>query len=93
MVRPVLDQDLYGEDGYIHLELRYNTYEDTTGIPSSATASYNLNSLNITPDTKGIKLQLNSEEKGEVEVVFEQKDFNKSAVKMEDMDLSKMQLK
>lgn len=93
LVRPVLDQDLYGEDGYIHLELRYNTYEDTTGIPSSATASYNLNSLNITPDTKGIKLQLNSEEKGEVEVVFEQKDFNKSAVKMEDMDLSKMQLK
>ena len=65
---------------------------DITGIPSSATASYNLNSLNITPETKGIKLQLNSEEKGEVEVVFEQKDFNKSAVKMEEMDLSKMQL-
>ena len=31
LVRPQEDDALYGEDGYVHLELRYNDYDDLTG--------------------------------------------------------------
>ena len=64
---------LYGEDGYVHLELRYNDYDDLTGRRSPGAVSYNLNSLDIPSETKGIKLKLNSEENGEVEVTFDLK--------------------
>lgn len=94
LVRPQADTDLYGEDGYIHLELRYNNYDDLTGRRAYGAVSYNLNSLNITSDTKGIKLKLNSEVNGEVEVVFDQKTTTESNEKMtSEVDLSGMQLK
>lgn len=58
-------------DGYIHLELRYNTYDSLSGYRLFSPVSFNLNSLEITDATKGIKIKLNSEVNGEVEVVFE----------------------
>ena len=41
------------------LELRYNDYDDLTGRRSPGAVSYNLNSLDIPSETKGIKLKLN----------------------------------
>lgn len=58
LVRPQDDAELYGEDGYIHLALRYNDYDDLTGLRKPGAVSYNLNSLNVTSETKGIKLKL-----------------------------------
>ena len=58
-VRPQNDAELYAEDGYIHLELRYNNSDDLTGLRVYGAVSYNLNSLDITSETKGIKLKLN----------------------------------
>lgn len=58
-------------DGYIHLELRYNTYDSLSGMRQFSPVSFNLNTLDITSETKGIKVKLNSEVNGEVEVVFD----------------------
>lgn len=92
LVRPEDSGALYTEDGYIHLELRYNDYDDLTGYRAYGAVSYNLNSLDITSATKGIKLKLNSEKNGEVELVFDLKSSeSNSARKVE--DISKMQLK
>lgn len=93
LVRPSDDAELYGDDGYIHLELRYNTYDDVTGSRAYGAVSYNLNSLNMTPETKGIKLKLNSEKNGKVEVVFNRKESGGNMEKMQNQDLSKMQLR
>ena len=93
LVRPQDDADLYGEDGYIHLELRYNDYDDVTGLRDYGAVSYNLNSLNVTSETKGIKLKLNSEVNDEVELTFDFKSADDNAKDMRDVDLSKMQLR
>lgn len=61
------------EDGYINLQLRYNTYGDTTDYWRDGAVSFNLNSLDL-EGMKGIKLQLNSIENGKVEVTFDLKD-------------------
>ena len=45
---------------YIWLS-RYNDYDDLTGLRKPGAVSYNLNSLNVTSETKGIKLKINSE--------------------------------
>ena len=62
-------------DGYIHLEYRYNTYGDgiTNWYTDGAMVCFNLNSLEITPETKGIKVKVNSKKDGEVEILFELK--------------------
>lgn len=94
LVRPQDDAELYGDDGYIHLELRYNNYEDVTGARAYGAVSYNLNALDVTSETKGIKLKLNSEVNGEVELTFDlvvTDDDNEKNV--QGVDLSKMQLK
>ncbi len=78
-------------DGYIHLELRYNNYDDVSGVGAYGLVSYNLGELGITSETKGIKLKLNSEKNGEVELTFEMKDSNTTA-KSTNFDFSKMQL-
>lgn len=57
-------------DGYVHLQLRYNNYDDLSGVRAYGAVSFSLESLNIPSDTKGIKLKLNSEVNGEVEVTF-----------------------
>lgn len=77
-------------DGYIHLELRYNDYDDLTGYREWGAVSYNLNSLDMA-DAKGIKLKLNSEVNGEVELAFDLKDSGSDTDKAS-MDFSKMQL-
>jgi len=93
LVRPQEDDALYGEDGYIRLELRYNDYDDLTGRRAYGAVSYNLNSLDITPETKGIKLKLNSEENGEVEVTFDLKVAGSNEKLTTDVDLSDMRLR
>ena len=93
LVRPQEDDALYGEDGYVHLELRYNDYDDLTGRRSPGAVSYNLNSLDIPSETKGIKLKLNSEENGEVEVTFDLKTAGSNEKLTTNVDLSNMQLK
>lgn len=70
LVRPSSDKKLLDEDGYIHLELRYNTFNDVTGFRVSNAVSFYLGSLPITSDTPGIKLKLNSEINGETETVL-----------------------
>lgn len=69
------------DDGYIHLEYRYNTYDDQTKyFTDGAMVSFSLKSLEdeITAETKGIKVKLNSEKNGEVEVAFDIKNQNPS---------------
>lgn len=94
LVRPQADEELYDEDGYIHLELRYNDFDDVTNRQAYGAVSYNLNSLDITDETKGIKLKLNSQKNGEVEVTLDLKSSDADNVKSRsDADLSGMQLK
>lgn len=92
LVRPQDDAELYAEDGYIHLELRYNNYDDLTGLRAYGAVSYNLSSLDITSETKGIKLKLNSEVNDEVELTFNLEKPGNNAEKVENLDLSKMML-
>lgn len=63
------------EDGYVRLELRYNTYGDTIDYWRDGAVSFNLNSLHLEDfeGMKGIILKLNSVENGEVEVTFDLK--------------------
>lgn len=68
LTRPLSDERLYGEDGYINLRLCYNTYEDESGLLVRNAASFNLASLKVSPKTKGIRLSLNSTSNGEIEV-------------------------
>lgn len=65
LVRPQADEDLYPEDGFVHLELRYNTFDDTTQHEAMGKVSFNLSSLKL-EGTKGIKLKINSAVNGEV---------------------------
>ncbi len=92
LVRTQEGDDLYAEDGYIRLELRYNTYDDVTGYRAFGAVSYNLKSLDITSATKGIKLKLNSEVNGEVELTFDLKNSGNNSEKSTE-DFSKMQLR
>ncbi len=93
LVRSQEDDALYDDDGYIHLELRYNDYDDLTGRRAYGAVSYNLNSLDITAETKGIKLKLNSEKNGEVEVTFDRESTDSNMKNVNNPDLSKMRLK
>lgn len=93
LVRPQDDNELYAADGYIHLELRYNDYDDRTGRRAYGAVSFNLGSLNITEATKGIKLKLNSEVNGEVEVVFEKSEQGDNTSDKQAVELSNTGLK
>lgn len=60
-------------DGYIHLEYRYNTYRTDQAayiFNAESAVSFNLNTLNITSATKGIKLKIHSSANGETEIVL-----------------------
>ena len=63
------------EDGYVRLELRYNTDGDTTDYWRDGAVSFHPNSLHLEDfeGMKGIILKLNSIENGEVEVTFDLK--------------------
>ena len=78
------------DDGYLHLELRYNNYGDVSGRRAAGLVSFNLKEV-LTPEMKGIKLKLNSEVNKEVEIVFEKQSNN--AEEASNLDFSKMQLK
>jgi len=77
-------------DGYLHLELRYNNYDDVSGYRVPGLVSFNLKEL-LTPEMKGIKLKMNSEVNEEVEIIFEKQSDNTE--KVSNLDFSKMQLK
>lgn len=62
------------EDGYVHLELRYNTYDDVTGYWGWGRVSYNLEDFYPTEENgettmKGFKVTINSKENGEGRVI------------------------
>ena len=61
------------DEGYVHLELRYNTYGDVTDRRGWGQVSYNLSKFyKLTQDMpalKGFKVTINSEENGEGSVV------------------------
>lgn len=62
------------EDGYVHLELRYNTYDDKTGYWGWGRVSYNLADFYPTEKEgetpmKGFKVAINSKENGEGRVI------------------------
>ena len=64
-----------------------------TYIWNYGAVSYNLNSLDVTSETKGIKLKLNSEVNGEVELVFDIVAADDNTKDIRNLDLSKMRLK
>lgn len=57
------------EDGYVHLEFRYNTHDDLSGRWGDGAVSFNLNTIDF-EGKKGLKLKLNSAVNGEVEITF-----------------------
>lgn len=62
------------EDGYVHLELRYNTYDDVTDYWGWGRVSYNLErfypaSKDVEPEMKGFKVTINSRENGEGRII------------------------
>ena len=75
------------------MDLRYNEYDVLSGLRKPGAVSYNLNSLNVTSETKGIKLKINSEKNGEVELTFDLVVTGDNTKNIRDLDLSKMQLK
>jgi hypothetical protein len=93
LVRPQDDVSLYDEEGYMKLELRYNNYDDLTGRRAYSAVSFNLNKLDLTSDIKGIKLTLNSEVNGDVEVTFNFRQADDSSLQsLTEIDISEMQL-
>lgn len=80
------------DDGYIHLEYRYNTFDDTTDYVRYGAVSFNLNSLDIAPGTKGIKVKINSATNGEKEITFDLKE-TPTPEKVSQLDFSQMELR
>lgn len=70
------------DDGYVHLELRYNTYKDETGYRQWAYVSYDLSEFYPTPQPKegtssaikGFKVKINSKTNGERVLTLDLKD-------------------
>ncbi|MDR0961262.1 MAG: NigD-like protein [Mediterranea sp.] len=79
-------------DGYVHVELRYNSYGDTSGYYRPALVSFNLSPLNFPADSKGLKIKLNSEVNGPIEVTFDSHTNIAANRNTTNMDFSKMQL-
>lgn len=78
-------------EGYVNLELRYNTYGDTSDHWARGAVSFSLNALEDLDDLKGIRVILNSRENGKVEVPFEL--IPESAPQgARDLDFSEMEL-
>ena len=80
------------DDGYIHLEYRYNTYGDTlSAVPARSIVSYNLNTLDL--DKKnGIKLRINSAVNGKRVLTFDKKE-QPAPKSLKDLDLSESNVK
>lgn len=65
------DRPLMGQDGYIHLEYRYNTYGDTLRPAAPALVCYRLHSLPL-EEAQGIKVRVNDARRGVCEWIFDQ---------------------
>ena len=78
------------EDGYLHCQLRYNNYNDLTGYRAYGAVSFHLGEL--TESCQGVKVQLQSEKNGEVEVTF---DFqtNQGTITQQQLNTNGMMLK
>lgn len=94
LVRPESDEDLMDAEGYICLELRYNTYDNITSYQAFGAVSYNLEELDIDQAT-GVKVKINSSVNGEVTVTFKNEDKESEGTfdRLKDANLSGMQLK
>lgn len=75
-ITPLIAEDApeLDEDGYIHLELRYNTYGDVTRYEGWGRVSYSLEKFYPTekdaePEMKGFKVTINSKENGPGRVI------------------------
>lgn len=80
LVRNTLVED--PDDGYIHLEYRYNDYDDVTGYLRRGIVSFNMSELlteEATTTYKGIKFKINDAQEGEKELVYEFSDKGESA--------------
>ena len=63
----------YPDDGFVHLELRYNTFGDTTEYFSKSLVSFNLNSLDL-EESKGLRIR-RIDPKGKEDIIeFKAKD-------------------
>ncbi|MGL5938474.1 MAG: NigD-like protein [Phocaeicola sp.] len=86
-------EPLIDDEGFLHVEYRYNTYNDVTGDWGWGTVSFSLKNLNITPEVKGIKVKINSAVSGEKEVVFSFKEKNsKAPASASSLDYAEMQI-
>lgn len=81
------------DDGYIHLEYRYNTYADTTGFWGTGAVSFDLNTLDVTDKTKGIKVKIHSATEGERELTFDLKNTSSPDASLSQMDFSGMEVR
>lgn len=76
------------EDSYLHCQLRYNDYDDLTGRRAYGAVSFRLGDLT---GFQGVKVRLQSEKNGEVEVTF---DFGRDTnAPQQTTDISGMMLK
>lgn len=73
-------EPLVDEEGYLQVEYRYNTYEDVTGYWGRGAVSFNLKSLQITSEVKGLKVKINSAVNGEKVLTFDLKAADGKAV-------------
>ena len=81
------EEQNYEDDGYIHLEYRYNTYGDTLSSRMiRSTVCYNLNTLDL-KNKKGIKMRINSAVNGERVLTFDA-DYQPLPASAKDLDLS-----
>lgn len=79
------------DDGYIHLEFRYNTYGDVSGRLADGVVSFNLNPLDF-EGKKGLKLKLNSAINGEVEITFNVKETMPVPEEALNLDYNKLEV-
>lgn len=84
----LVKDEIYNEeinDGYIHLQVRYNDYDDLTGIFVNGLVSFNLEYPSLKQGTKGYKILVNLASGGETEFVY---DFGEEEVAPQNLDFS-----
>lgn len=68
LVAPSLEVD---NEGYVPVQLRYNTYNDTTDLMVKGNVSFDLEQIMDIPNAKGIRLQINSSANGMRDLYFD----------------------
>ena len=75
------EKSIYPDDGYIHLEYRYNDMNDVTDYVAHSIVSFKLEDMGVGhTDKKGLKIRINSAVNGEKVITIDYKDLqtNKS---------------